>query len=115
MAKEMLIVITSDPRENRAAAEAVRVAAGVGAWKKAIPSLYLHGPAVLCLDEFADDYPDGILFRQYLPAVGEHGGSIFVEAGNPHLAELAPSVGYKPIEGKELIALMEKIPIVYRV
>lgn len=75
----MLIVVASDPRESPRAAEAVRMAAGVGAWKQVEIDLYLQGPATQCLSDFCDEWPEGQLLKEHLPAIAEHGGRIFYE------------------------------------
>ena len=62
MIQNLLIKISSDPRKSVRAAEAVRIGAGVGAWNKVKVHLFLQGPAVLCLDEFADELKQGELF-----------------------------------------------------
>lgn len=64
-----LFVIASDPRTSHRPAEAVRIVAGVGAWKKVDVSLYLHGEAARILDETAGDFVDEEHFERYLPTV----------------------------------------------
>ena len=64
-----LFVIASDPRTSHRPAEAVRIAAGVGAWKKIDVSLYLHGEAMRILDEAAGDFVDEEHVERYLPLV----------------------------------------------
>jgi hypothetical protein len=62
-----LFVIASDPRTSHRPAEAVRIAAGVAAWKKVDVSLYLHGEAALILDETAGSFVDEEHIERYLP------------------------------------------------
>ena len=62
-----LFVIVSDPRTSHRPAEAIRIAAGVGAWKKVDVSLYLHGEAVRILDDATGDFVDEEQFTRYLP------------------------------------------------
>jgi len=62
-----LFVIVSDPRTSHRPAEAVRIAAGVAAWKKVDVSLYLHGDAARILDESAGDFVDEEHIERYLP------------------------------------------------
>ena len=64
-----LFVIASDPRKSHRPAEAVRIAAGVGAWNKVDVSLYLHGEGARILDETARDFVDEEHFERYLPMV----------------------------------------------
>lgn len=87
-APRVLLVVTSDPRSSARPAEAVRIAAGVATWRKAVFDLYLHGPAVLALSEFADDLVDEDNFNRYLPVFRERGRPVYVESGSPHLNDL---------------------------
>jgi hypothetical protein len=88
MSLPILMVVSADPRESGRAAEAVRIAAGVGAWKKADITLYLRGPAVLVLDEAAEDLPDGDHYVRYLPLLRDWGRPVYVQEGEPLLAQL---------------------------
>lgn len=84
-------MVTSDPRTSPRPAEAVRIAAGVGTWRKAGMMLYLHGPAVLALAEFTDELMDEDNFSRYLPILGDLGHPVYVQQGAPGLAELGDS------------------------
>jgi hypothetical protein len=79
MTPRALFLVTSDPRASGRPAEAVRIAAGVAAWKKVEVTLYLHSAAVLALGEFADDLIDGDNFRQYLPVLADSGAKFFMQ------------------------------------
>ncbi len=85
--KNLLVLIGADPRTSSRPGEAVRIAAGVGAWGKVLVSIYLQGPAVRCLTEFREELEGGNLLAQYLPMIPQHGGQIYVDAGNPLLRE----------------------------
>ena len=102
MVRSLLIHVTSDPRECSRPAEAVRIAAGIGAWRKVQVHLYFEGPAVRALDEYADELAEGELFGQYLPAVPDHGGKILVDQGNLLLKSIQPSVPFEPISSDAL-------------
>lgn len=115
MTKDVLILIDCDPRVDRRGAEAVRVGAGVGAWKKVRINLYLRGPAILALDEFAEDYPDGLHFAEYLPAFTQHGGTIYVEAGSPFLREITTTLQFEEVDAAELSALLLRFPCAWRI
>lgn len=105
MKPRLLFLITSDPRTSPRPAEAVRIAAGVGAWKKAEVRLYARGAAVLALGEFAEDLQDGDNFTRYLPVLREAGLPIWVEKANPFLAELgAPALPTEEIDDGQLAA-----------
>lgn len=84
-----LFVIASDPRESHRPAEAVRIAAGVGAWKKAEVNVYLLGEARRILDEPAGDFIDEEHFTRYLPMLQEGGGQVFVHKDDKEFARIA--------------------------
>ncbi|MSU64240.1 MAG: hypothetical protein EXS31_17925 [Pedosphaera sp.] len=106
MKPSWLLIITSDPRTSARPAEAIRIAAGVGTWKKADVSVYLRGPAVLALSEFADEFIDEDNYTRYFPIIGEFGRPIYVEQGAPRLAEIGESpMRYQEISDVELAAL----------
>ncbi|MEP6662873.1 MAG: hypothetical protein ABJC04_04320 [Verrucomicrobiota bacterium] len=88
----VLFIVTGDPRTSARPAEAVRIAAGVGAWKKADITFYLRGDAVLALSEFADEFVDEDNYTRYLPIIAEFGKPIYVEKDAPQLAELGESI-----------------------
>jgi hypothetical protein len=100
--RNLLIKITSDPRKSPRPAEAVRIAAGVGAWRKVQVHLYFEGVAVQALDEFADELTNGELFKEYLPAIPDHGGRIMVEKGNPLLNAVTPAVPFDRMSSHEI-------------
>ena len=102
MARTVLITIASDPTASPRPAEAVRIAAGVGAWRKVQVHLYLKGAAVRALDEFADELTNGELFTQYLPTIPNHGGRIIVDTANPRLALVNPVVPYEALSSDQI-------------
>jgi hypothetical protein len=111
----LLIVITGDPRSSPRPAEAVRIAAGVGAWKKAEITLYLRGPAVLALSEYPDELVDEDNFVRYLPLLREGGRPVYVEAGNPFLADLGePPLPFQKIDDHQLAELAARNTYVLR-
>src|SRR5256885_16470713 len=102
----VLFVITTDPRTSPRPAEAVRIAAGVGAWRKAAVTIYLRDAAGLALGEFPDELTDGHNFSRYLPLVGEAGGGLWAQPGPPGLPEIGgPPVSFREIADEELGAL----------
>lgn len=101
-----LFIVTGDPRTSAKPAEAIRIAAGVGTWKKADITVYLRGPAVLALSEFTDEFVDDDNFSRYFPIVGEFGRPIYVERGEPLLSELGESpLRYEEIDDTRLAEL----------
>lgn len=98
MKPSALFIVTGDPRTSAKPAEAIRIAAGVGTWKKADIRVYLHGPAVLALSEYADEFIDEDNFTRYFPIVGEFSRNIFVQRG----AELLNDIGESPLKFEEI-------------
>src|SRR6266496_3663752 len=106
MKPRVLFAVTSDPRTSPRPAEAVRIAAGVGAWEKVAVTLYLHDAAVLALGESAEELVDGENFIRYLPLVTEWGRPIYVERGAPSLTELGHAwVPFESIAQRRLAEL----------
>lgn len=79
MKPRLLLIIDSDPRSSHKPAEAVRIAAGIGAWDTLQLTLYLHGPAVSLLSAESEEFPDGENYARYLPVVRERGHTICVD------------------------------------
>ena len=98
MKPSALFIVTGDPRTSATPAEAIRIAAGVGTWKKADISVYLRGPAVLALSEYVDEFIDEDNFSRYFPIVGEFGRPIYVQRG----AELLREIGDSPMKFEEI-------------
>jgi len=109
MLRTLLIKISSDPRKSPRPAEAVRIGAGVGAWNKVQVHLLLEGPAVHCLDEFADELNNGELFPQYLPAFLNHGGRIVVDDANPILNSIKPQIAFERLGANEIAQLTREV------
>jgi hypothetical protein len=91
MNSSALFVIDSDPRVSGRPAEAVRIAAGVAAWKRVDVAVYLRDAAVLMLGEETADLADSDNFARYLQILGELGRPIYVRQGAPDLAQLGQS------------------------
>lgn len=98
MNPRVLIIVTSDPRVSARPAEAVRVAAGVGTWKKVDLTIYLRGPAVLTLNEQTDELVDEENLTRYLPMAAGLGRPIHVERGAPLLSQ----IGQTPVRFEEM-------------
>ena len=92
MKPSALFLITGDPRTSARPAEAIRIAAGVGTWKKADITVYLRGPAVLALSEYVDEFIDEDNYARYFPIVGEFGRPIYVQRGAKLLGEIGESL-----------------------
>lgn len=104
--RRALFVINSDPRTSARTAEGIRIAAGVGAWRKIEVTVVLCESAVLALSEFPDDLVDEDNFRRYLPIIGEWGRPVYVETGAPLLNDLGQTpVPYERINISQLATL----------
>ena len=106
MNSSALFIIAGDPRRSPRPAEAIRIAAGVGTWRKTTVHVYLRDPAVLALGEWPDELVDGDNFSRYLPILGEWGRPIYVQRGAPMLAHLGqPSLPFEEIDVDRLAML----------
>jgi hypothetical protein len=74
-----LVIVETDPRTSARPAEAIRISAGIGAWKKTDVTLLLRGPAGYSLQEYPDELVDEDNFLRYLPLVAEAPRPIYVE------------------------------------
>ncbi len=86
-----LVMIESDPRTSPRPAEGIRIAAGIGAWKKTDVTLLLRGPAAYSLQEYADELVDEDNFVRYLPLVAESPRPIYIEDSFTDLTALKGS------------------------
>ena len=98
MKRQALFIIGGDPRISARPAEAIRIAAGIGTWKKISVRIYLEGAAVLALSEFPDDLVDDDNYTRYFPIVGEWGHAVLVQQGSPLLSE----IGESPLRHQEV-------------
>ncbi len=76
--KRVTIVVSADPRKSGRAAEAVRIAAGVGGWEKVEVKLCLVADARRILAETVDDLVNGEVFENYLPLLAEGESRLYV-------------------------------------
>ena len=100
MKPRLLFIVASDPLTSHRPAEAIRIAAGIGVWRKVDVRVYLRRTAVLALSERTDDLVDEENFARYLPMLGESGHPVYVERGSPLLARL----GAAPVRFEEISA-----------
>jgi sulfur relay (sulfurtransferase) DsrF/TusC family protein len=89
MRPRVLFIITSDPRRSGKPAEAIRIAAGVSAWKKTDISVYLRDDAVRALDEDTADLINEDNFTRYLPMLAENKCAIYVQQSDRASGESA--------------------------
>ena len=98
-----LVMIETDPRSSARPAEGIRIAAGIGAWKKTEVTLLLRGPAGYSLQEFADELVDEDNFVRYLPLVAEGPHPILVEDSFGDFDSLEGSAfSYRKIAAQEI-------------
>ena len=84
-----LVIIETDPRTSPRPAEGIRIAAGIGVWKKTDVTLLLRGPvAGYSLQEYADELVDEDNFSRYLPLVAESPRPIYLEDSFTDMAAL---------------------------
>ena len=106
MNPKVLFIIRGDPRTSARPAEAIRIAAGVGTWKKVDIIVYLRGPAVLALSEYADEFVDEDNYTRYFPIIGEWAWPIYAQQGEPLLAEIGtPALKFEEISDVRLASL----------
>lgn len=111
----VLFLITSDPRTSARPAEAIRIAAGVGTWKRVEITLYLREAAVLALSEFPEELIDEDNFIRYLPMLGEFRRPIYVQSCSPFLAQLGrAALPYAELTDRDLADLASKAQYVAR-
>lgn len=115
MLPRVLFIITSDPRRNGKPAEAIRVAAGVSAWKKTEISVYLRDAAVLALAEDTTDLVNEDNFTRYLPMLAENNCPVYVQKNNRSLnAPIAPQLKAEQLNDTDLAKLAAKQNYVLR-
>ncbi|PYM16065.1 MAG: hypothetical protein DME18_02545 [Verrucomicrobia bacterium] len=111
----VLFLITTDPRTSPRPAEAVRIAAGLAAWRKLTVTVCLREPAVLALSEFPEELADGDNFSRYLPLVTESGGRICAQRNAPLLRVIGQAaVPYREINDEELATLVSETDYLIR-
>ncbi len=110
-----LVVVETDPRTSPRPAEAIRIAAGIGAWKKTEVTLLLRGAAGYSLQEYADELVDEDHFTHYLPLVVESERPIYVEESFGDVAALEGSPWrYEMISKERALELMKATDYVIR-
>ena len=106
MNRSLLFIVGSDPRVSARPAEAIRIAAGVGTWRKVDVKVHLREAAVLALSEMTGDLVDEENYSCYLPILDELGGVISVQKSAPLLSSVGrPSATFREIGEDELAAL----------
>jgi hypothetical protein len=78
--KTLMIVVASDPRSSHRPAEAIRLAAGIAAWRKVDVTLFFTGPGVAAVSSDPDDFVDPESYTSHLPMLLEHGRPLLVDS-----------------------------------
>jgi len=106
MTRTILFLVTGDPRTSPRPAEAIRIAAGVDAWRRAEVAVYLRGPAVQMLGEWPEDLVDGDNFVRYLPMLGERDRPLYLQKDALRLAGMdAPRLKVAELDDRQLAEL----------
>ncbi len=92
LVKNVLLVVTADPRVSGRAAEAIRIAAGIGGWEKVAVKLCLCGEARRVLAETTDDLINGDVCESYLPLLLESEKKVHVLTVEDESGVLFPNV-----------------------
>jgi hypothetical protein len=103
------MLIGSDPRSSPRPGEAIRIAAGIGAWQKVKVDIYLHDAAAACLHPFPEELRNGQLIEQYLPSIPAHGGQIFVQAGKAQGMQLRADLKFIEVSRDGLEKLLSEM------
>lgn len=115
MLPRVLFIITSDPRRSGKPAEAIRIAAGVSAWKKSNMSVYFRDTAILALSEDTTDFVNEDNYSRYLPMLAENNCPVYVEEYSDSFKDLGvPSIKAKTMNDADLAKLAAKQNYVLR-
>lgn len=76
----LLVVVYADPEKSGLAAEALRMAMGLGTGRRTL-QVVLMGPAVQVLTPDVDELVDGEMIENHLDVFAEWGTPFHVEAG----------------------------------
>ena len=115
MKPRVLFIVTGDPRTSPRPAEAVRIAAGVAAWKKADIAVYLREEAVLALGESSGGLVEEEDYARYWPILAESSQPIYAQKNSAALRELGQAaVAFREISDAQLAELAAQQTCVIR-
>ena len=100
----ILIIVSADPRANRRAAEAVRVAAGLAALGELRVGVCFCGNGSLILSRPASSFADGEVIETSLPVLAKHAANIWAKANDSFL-EGERQMNYERVGADELAAI----------
>jgi hypothetical protein len=104
----LLIVVTSDPTRSGRLAEAIRLAAGVGAWQKVSVTLFVGGDAVAGLLPGEGRFVDEDNIVEFLPMLKERRQELYLEAGHPLLDSAADELVFPALDAAGLAGLASR-------
>jgi len=111
----MMVLVQEDPCQSPRPAEAVRIAAGVGAWQQVVVLIYLQGPAVRLLDRDDEELVDGDVLALAWPVVSEFNHPVYVDSASPWLKTIGtPALNFQEISPANLQELISKCQAVLR-
>lgn len=109
--KSLLVVVASDPRASHRPAEAIRLAAGVAAWRNVAVTLYFTGPGGAALSAECDDFVNEESYTRYLPMFVESGGTVYVES---NAAASNGELPHEEVSREQFAALASKMTYLLR-
>ncbi|MBI5136564.1 MAG: DsrE family protein [Nitrospirae bacterium] len=102
----LMVVIYADPEANGAAAEALRMAMGLGTGNRTL-SMVLMGPAARVLGDDLDDLVDGEMIENHLDVFADWETPFHVERAAMERYDLSGSpVGVIPVDTDGLARMM---------
>ncbi|MGP8199509.1 MAG: hypothetical protein ACLQU4_08420 [Limisphaerales bacterium] len=106
MKPRVLLIVTGDPRISPRPSEAVRIAAGVAAWKKADIAVYLRGDAVGALGETPGVLLEEEGYARHWPILAESDQPVYVQKNAAALRVLGrPAAPFREISDAQLAGL----------
>ena len=109
--KSLLVVVASDPRSSHRPAEAIRLAAGVAAWRNVAVTLFFTGPATAAVATDCEDFVDEESYTRYLPMFVESGGRVYVES---NAVALSTELPHEKVSPQQFAALASKVTYLLR-
>ena len=107
----MLVVVASDPRTSHRPAEAIRLAAGLAAWRNVAVTLFFTGPATAAVSTDCEDFVDEESYTRYLPLFVESSGRVYVESSG---AKLDAELAHEKVSREQFAALASKVTYLLR-
>jgi hypothetical protein len=110
----LLIVVTSDPLRSGRLAEAIRLAAGIGAWQKVAVTLFVGGDALPGLLPGEGQFVDEDNIVEFLPVLSDRKQELYLEAGHPLIATRRAELPFSELDTNGLAELAARQDYVMR-